>query len=97
MLSSPHSLSDIPKRFDGKSIHREDVMFKIMAILFIMIAPTLMGVLVVGVLSMSSPTTGGISLSAQGNTILMVVVGAAIAALPISYIIAGKITRTLNS
>ncbi len=72
-------------------------MIKIMAILFIMIAPTLMGVLVVGVLSMSSPTTGGTSLSSQGTTILVLVVGAAIAALPISYIIAGKISRTLNS
>ena len=72
-------------------------MIKIMAILFIMIAPTLMGVLVVGVLSMSSPTTGGTSLSSQGTTILVLVVGAAIAALPISYIIAGKISRTLKS
>ncbi len=72
-------------------------MIKIMAILFIMIAPTLMGVLVVGVLAMSSPTAGGTSLSSQGTTILVLVVGAALAALPISYIIAGKISRTLNS
>ena len=71
-------------------------MIKIMAILFIMIAPTLMGILVVGVLSMSSPITGGISLSSQGSTILMVAVGAAIAALPISYIIARKISHTMN-
>ncbi len=72
-------------------------MIKIMAILFIMIAPTLMGVLVVGVLAMSSPTAGGASLSSQGTTILVLVIGAALAALPISYIIAGKISRTLNS
>ena len=72
-------------------------MIKIMAILFIMIAPTLMGILVVGVLSMSSPITGGASLSSQGTTIALVVVGAALAALPISYIIAGKISRTLKS
>ena len=68
-------------------------MIKIMAILFIMIAPTLMGILVVGVLSMSSPITGGLSLASQGTTILMVVIGAAIAALPISYVVAGMISR----
>ncbi|MCP4934945.1 MAG: hypothetical protein GY927_12250 [bacterium] len=72
-------------------------MIKIMAILFIMIAPTLMGILVVAVLSMSSPITGGTSLSSQGTTILLVVAGAALAALPISYFVAGKITRTFNS
>ena len=72
-------------------------MIKIMALLFIMIAPTMMGILVVGVLSMSSPITGGISLSSQGTTILMVCAGAAIAALPISYIVAGMISRTLKN
>ncbi len=72
-------------------------MIKIMAILFIMIAPTLMVILVVGVLSMSSPTTGGISLSTQGTTILLVVTGAALAALPISYYVARMISSTLKN
>ena len=72
-------------------------MIKIMAILFIMIAPTLMGILVVGVLSMSSPITGGLSLASQGTTILIVVIGAAIAALPISYVVAGMISRTMKT
>ena len=72
-------------------------MIKIMAILFIMIAPTLMGILIVGVLSMSSPTTGGTSLGSQGTTIALLAVGAILAALPISYVIAGKISRTLKS
>ncbi len=72
-------------------------MIKIMALLFIMIAPTLAGILVVGVLTMSPPTAGGVPLSAQGSTIVMLVIGAALAALPVSYLVASKISRTINS
>ena len=72
-------------------------MVKLMALMFVIIAPTLMGILVVGVLAMSSPITGGTPLSQQGMTILMVVVGAAVAALPISYIVANMINRKTSS
>lgn len=72
-------------------------MFKIMALLFVVIAPTLAGILIVGVLSMSSPISGGTPLSEQGMTIMMVVAGAVIAALPISWVVAGMVNRTINS
>ncbi len=72
-------------------------MFKIMALLFVIIAPTLAGMLVVGILAMSSPAAGGTVLASQGSTILMVVIGAAIVALPISYVVANMISRTINT
>ncbi len=72
-------------------------MFKIMALLFVIIAPTLAGISMVSVLAMSSPAGGGTMLSGQGSVILMVVIGAAIVALPISYVIAGMINRTINT
>ena len=78
-------------------IIQEEMMIKIMALMFVIIAPTLAGISVVGVLSMSSPITGGIQLSQQGGMILMVAVGAAIVALPISYFVAKMITQTMGT
>jgi hypothetical protein len=72
-------------------------MVKLTALFFIFIAPVIMGVMVVGVLAMSSPTVGGTPIAEQGMTILMVVLGAAIAALPISYVIAGMVNRKIGS
>ena len=72
-------------------------MIKIMALLFVMVAPTLAGIGVVSILSMSSPIDGGTPLSQQGSVILMVVIGAAIAALPISFVLAKMISRTLGT
>ena len=86
-----------PRRYWMPLIDQEKMMIKITALLFVVIAPTLMGILIVAVLSMSSPINGGTPLSQQGMVILMVVIGAAIAALPISYFIAGKINQTINS
>jgi hypothetical protein len=78
-------------------INQEEMMFKIMALLFVIIAPTLAGIFVVGILAMSSPIAGGTPLAQQGSTILMVVLGAAIVALPISYIVANMINRTIKT
>lgn len=72
-------------------------MFKLTALLYVIIAPTLMGILVVGVLAMSSPTAGGTLVSQEGMTLLMVVIGAMIASVPISYVVAGMINRAMNS
>ncbi len=68
-------------------------MIKIMTLLFVIIAPTLAGIAVVVVLAMSSPIDGGTPLSQQGSMILMVVVGAALASLPISYVVARMVAR----
>jgi len=68
-------------------------MIKIMSLLFVVIAPTLAGIAVVAVLAMSSPSDGGTPLSQQGSVILMVVIGAALASLPFSYIIAKMVAR----
>ena len=72
-------------------------MIKIMALLFVIIAPTLAGIAVVAVLASSSPIESGLGLAQQGNMILMVVVGAVVAALPISYFVARMISRTLGT
>ncbi|MCF6200001.1 MAG: hypothetical protein L3J67_11530 [Hyphomicrobiaceae bacterium] len=68
-------------------------MIKIMSLLFVVIAPTLTGIAVVAVLAMSSPIDGGTPLSQQGSVILMVVIGAALASLPISYMVAKMVAR----
>jgi len=68
-------------------------MIKIMTLLFVVIAPTLAGISVVAVLAMSSPIDGGTPLSQQGSLILMVVLGAALASLPISYMVARMVAR----
>lgn len=72
-------------------------MIKLTALMYVLVAPTLAGILVVGLLSMSSPIGGGTMLGAQGMTLLLVVLGAAIAALPISYVIAGMVNKAINS
>lgn len=72
-------------------------MFKIMALLFVMVAPTLAGIAVVVVLAMGSPIAGGSSFSQQGPLILMLVVGGALAALPVSYFVARMIDNKINS
>ncbi len=72
-------------------------MIKIMALLFVMVAPTLAGISMVAVLASSSPIEGGTALAQQGTTILMLVIGAALIALPISYFVAKMITRTMGS
>ncbi len=70
-------------------------MIKIMALLFVMVAPTLAGIAVVGVLAMSSPIDGGASFGQQGSTILMLVVGAFLVALPISFVVARMISKSI--
>jgi hypothetical protein len=72
-------------------------MVKLTALMYVLVAPTLMGILVVGILAMASPTAGGTLLAQQGMTLLLVVLGAAIAALPIAYVIAGMINKAINS
>jgi hypothetical protein len=72
-------------------------MVKLTALFYVFVAPTLAGILLVGILSMASPIGGGTVLGAQGMTILLVVLGAAIAALPISYVVAGMVNRAINS
>lgn len=71
-------------------------MVKLTALMYVLVAPTLMGILVVAILSMSSPITGGTPLSQQGMTLLLVVLGSAVAALPLSYVIAGMVNRAIN-
>ena len=72
-------------------------MFKIMALLFVMVAPTLAGISVIVLLAMSSPANGGTPLSQQGSLLLMLVVGATLVALPISYFVAKMISRTMGT
>ena len=71
-------------------------MIKIMALLFVMVAPTLAGIAVVAVLASSSPIDGGMQISQQGNMIWMVAVGAAVLALPISYFVARMISTAMG-
>lgn len=77
-------------------IVQEEMMIKIMALMFVIIAPTLAGISMVAVLSMSSPITGGIQLAQQGGMIAMVAIGAAIVALPVSYFVAKMISQTMG-
>ena len=77
-------------------VNVEIMMIKITALLFVIIAPTIMGIGIVALLAMSSPITGGGSIS-QGFLILMIVAGAAIASLPISFFIAKMINNQIAS
>ena len=72
-------------------------MIKIMTLLFVVIAPTIVGISVVAILAMSSPIDGGTPLSQQGSLILMVVAAATVVALPISYIAAKMVSRTIGT
>jgi len=72
-------------------------MVKITALLFVIIAPTLAGILMVVVLSMASPADGGTVLGQQGMTLLLVVLGAVVVSLPISYVVASKINRAIST
>ena len=74
----------------------EEEMFKIMALLFVMVAPTLAGISVIALLATSSPVNGGTPLSQQGSMLLILVIGSTLAALPISYFVARMISRTMG-
>jgi hypothetical protein len=91
-------LIKLPLSRDGAFlIIQEEMMIKIMALMFVIIAPTLAGISMVAVLSMSSPIVGGTQLSEQGGMILMVTIGAAIVALPISYFVAKMVSQTMGT
>ena len=71
-------------------------MFKIMLLLFVIIAPTLAGIFVVGILASASPIAGGASIS-QGTMILIAVLAGVVLALPISYFVGSAINKRISA
>jgi hypothetical protein len=77
-------------------IRKEEKMVKLMFLLWVIIAPTIAGIAVVGILASASPITGGASIT-QGTMILIASLVGILVALPISFFVAKAINRRISA